>query len=615
MKRAVYALVASLIVTLSCVVAGAGAPMAQAAAGDSITSMTAQVAVDASGVATVHQTFVVSYATTGHGPYIWFQTRQAYNSSNDRLITYSNITVSSSTGAPDQVQTTVEPTYTQLRIGDPNRLVSGSQSYEVSYTVSGIINPDVAASGMDELYWNILGTAWTLPISDISVSIQGPAPLAKTTCYTGSDYTDPCTTTSSSGATATYTQTSLQPGQGLAVAGGWPAGTFSGVTLDLVSSNRNPFDLTHGGAIPAGAALVLSVVAVFVVLRMRRAGRDEQYANVTPGSLPAPGDAEVVTRAEVKDAAVEFAPPAGVPPRLVGAIVREGTANEDITASIVDLAVRGYIHMNDDGHGGFSLQRTNADPATLTPVDKRIYSDLFARNAVMTTQDMSSEKFYPTYTGFQTLIQEEFTAQKWYRANPQTIMRLFRLAGLVVMAAGVGVGFIGFQLAQSGSVGISWLGVPLLVFGVGLWLVAKRMPVRTPLGSAVAVLSLGFHKYLATAEADQIRWEEGQDIFSQYLPYAISFGLAERWAKIFEELVAKGAPVPQPVWFTGYPGYNFAVWTAINHSIGSIGTSMTSAVSQYAAAQAHATMGSSGGSAFFGGGGGGGIGGGGGGTW
>jgi uncharacterized membrane protein len=138
-----------------------------------------------------------------------------------------------------------------------------------------------------------------------------------------------------------------------------------------------------------------------------------------------------------------------------------------------------------------------------------------------------------------------------------------------------------------------------------MMILAKRMPVRTPIGSAIAIQSLGFKKYLETAEADQIRWEEGQDIFSQYLPYAIAYGCADRWANTFEQLVARGAPVPQPSWYSGY-GYSPS-WGAITSSVSNINSSFYESVRS-------ATAGSSGGSGFSGGGGGG-SGGGGGGSW
>ena len=117
----------------------------------------------------------------------------------------------------------------------------------------------------------------------------------------------------------------------------------------------------------------------------------------------------------------------------------------------------------------------------------------------------------------------------------------------------------------------------------------------------------GFKQYLTTAEADQIRFEEGIDVFSRYLPYAVVFGVAERWAKLFEQLAAQGRYTPTD-WYVGYGTFNglhFA--SAMNSLNASLSSSMMSSVAASAS-----TSGSSGGSGFSGGGG---FGGGGGGGW
>ena len=75
---------------------------------------------------------------------------------------------------------------------------------------------------------------------------------------------------------------------------------------------------------------------------------------------------------------------------------------------------------------------------------------------------------------------------------------------------------------------------------------------RTAEGRAVCDQVEGFKTYLATAEADQLRFEEGEDIFSKYLPWAIIFELADRWAKICADLVAMGRlPDVMPYWYVG----------------------------------------------------------------
>jgi len=63
----------------------------------------------------------------------------------------------------------------------------------------------------------------------------------------------------------------------------------------------------------------------------------------------------------------------------------------------------------------------------------------------------------------------------------------------------------------------------------------RRVP-RTGAGTATRIQALGFKQYLATAEAEQIRFEEAENIFSRYLPYAMVFGVADHWVKIFREL-------------------------------------------------------------------------------
>lgn len=617
LKRIAYLLVAGII---ACVL-GMTAQNAQAANGDQITRFDIQVALDTTGRASVTQTMDVQYATSGHGPYLWFLTRQQYDNTHDRLYTYSGFQVTSPTGAPTETDTTTGSNYIQIRVGDANQTVRGTQTYVVTYTVTGLVNSNVQQDNggkMDEFYWNAIGPGWDLPISNVSVEVTSPTDVSQTICWTGADFKTPCSGHAQSGPLASYTQDSLQPDVGLAIDAGWPVGTFPGVTLDLVASTDNPFTVSGSGTVTTAGAGILTVLAGWLLVRIRRKGSDEQYANVTPGMLPARGDKVEIKYEEVRDAAVAFEPPRGIPPRLVGAVVREGSADVDITASIIDLAVRGYVQMNQQEGDDFTFTRTNLDPGSLNPVDRQIYNGMFATGPTLTKAAMSSQGFYETYSGFQTTLRREFAAQNWYKtANPTSLVMGYRVGGFLIAAAGTaGFIYLGTVLGRAGLFGVGWLAVPCLILGLGMIVLAKRMPARTPLGSAVAVQSFGFKKYLETAEADQIRWEEGQDIFSRYLPYAISFGCADHWAKIFEELAAKGAPVPQPTWYVGYGPYGYVpVWGRITGSIGNVGSSFTQAVVANAAAQARATGGSSGGSGFSGGGFGGGAGGGGGGTW
>ncbi len=130
-----------------------------------------------------------------------------------------------------------------------------------------------------------------------------------------------------------------------------------------------------------------------------------------------------------------------------------------------------------------------------------------------------------------------------------------RSAGVFVREPGgstgisFGIGGMFFPVVMVGVVGFSFLGavmwflLPLLIAGVLTWTVVRRKlsrGQRTAYGRALTDQVEGFRTYLATAEAEQLQFEEGEDIFSRYLPWAIMFDLTERWTQVCQRLVELG---------------------------------------------------------------------------
>src|SRR5699024_2143573 len=122
------------------------------------------------------------------------------------------------------------------------------------------------------------------------------------------------------------------------------------------------------------------------------------------------------------------------------------------------------------------------------------------------------------------------------------------------------------------------------IFALAIWWVLDRATRKSALGRSGAGRALydqmrGFHRYLTTAEADQIRFEEHDeqaDVFSRYLPFAIAFGVAERWAQLFAQLQAEGGVRVHTGWYAGErPG-------AVT-DLGSLGSSMSNLASTVSA--------------------------------
>ena len=142
-------------------------------------------------------------------------------------------------------------------------------------------------------------------------------------------------------------------------------------------------------------------------------------------------------------------------------------------------------------------------------------------------------------------VRNQVASRGWFRKVPSA-----------AATGGFGFGVIAIGVFAAFAVG-AWvllLLIPLLpiIITVAVIRTKLRRGQRTAEGRAVCDQVEGFKTYLATAEADQLRFEEGEDIFSKYLPWAIIFELADRWAKICGDLVAMGRlPDATPYWYVG----------------------------------------------------------------
>ena len=153
-----------------------------------------------------------------------------------------------------------------------------------------------------------------------------------------------------------------------------------------------------------------------------------------------------------------------------------------------------------------------------------------------------------------------------------------------------------------------FIGLGLLVAAIVLFAVSGTFPARTGRGSAALSRLQGLRLYISQAEAAQIQFQERIRVFSELMPYAIVFGLAEHWAGVFQRIGAFDGMSGGPAlyWYAGPYGWSFG---GFNQSIHAFNSQVGTAIS--------ASPPSSSGSSGFGGGGfsGGGGGGGGGGSW
>ena len=632
--RALLALLAALGVMV-------GLPAAALAADtEHIVSFSADYAVQADGGMDVTETLVWDFGSgEHHGIKRYVITQQGYQNSKDqhRVYDLTDVSASSPSGAPADVDVSQFGANSVIRVGDPNTTVEGVQTYVVRYHLAHVVNafPDHV-----ELYWNVTGNQTSVPTDKVSVTVHGPGGVTQARCFYGEQgSTTECT--AQPGATATYSAPGLAAYQQVSVVAAFPPGGFTDTSPELQAGGTDTSGEFGGSGTtlsPAaaravsllglGAGITVPVLAAALMgFLVWTRGRDEQYAGLTPGLAPADGGEGQVVRGSAPGAvAVQFQPPKGVQPGMVGTIIDETANTIDVSATVVDLAVRGFLQVREvPGSGMFS--RTDWELTALPPpageplltYEQVLLNGLFRDSNPVLLSSLKNH-FASTLSSVQADMYAEVVRRGWFRKSPQSQRRVWIGVGTVLLFAGVGSGWF-FGLHSSDVDARAGLGLPipsgivlaggLVVAGLIVQVLGRRMAARTASGSAVLSQSLGFKQYLLTAEANQIAFDEASNIFSRYLPFAIVFGVADRWAKVFADVAqaaaAAGQSLSMPTWYVFGPG-GFGGFQDIAHGVDSFSTTASGTFTS--------TPGSSGSSGFGGGGfSGGGGGGGGSGSW
>lgn len=463
----------------------------------------------------------------------------------------------------------------EIKIGDADKFVSGQKNYVISYVIRRAMNyfPD-----HDELYWNFTGDEWQVPIGSAEVKVVLPESAKddlQMKCYEGVfGSTNECASGAEKNIIEYKSTKSYNPGEGMTIVAGWPKGitpepTAWQKTLDIARDNWTLF---------------VPIVVFTLMFRLWLAkGRDPK------------GRGTIIA---------QYAPPDDLAPAEIGTMMDGSADNQDVSSTIIDLAVNKFLKIKRTEEKGFlgmkSVEYTFTKLKNEEPVrdfEKEVMKGIFGSGEEKKLSELKN-KFYKTLSTVKDQLYENVTQKGYYAKNPNTVV------GIWIAIAVVGGVFmsVGFGLLQNGWGVASGIvsGIIILVFG---WL----MPAVTRKGSELKENILGFKDFLSTTETDRLKFhnapEKNPQMFEKFLPYAMVLGVENEWAKQFEGIYNQA-----PSWYEDSSGrmFNAVILSSIVSDFSS--TAMTTMSSQPSSA-------AGGGSGFSGGGGGGGFGGGGGGSW
>ena len=517
----------------------------------------------------------------------------------DRVSPVTFLEASSPTGANTTRHTERKGDNEVLRLGDKDVTVRGVQKYRLHY----VIGRAVVA---DELRYAITGRGWLVTNGTITARIDAPvAPDAIPRCEVDGEVDPNCVVRVDGDAISI---TAYDLGTEVVIPLDPARVSAPDLAFEPRQTLRRGFDWTNGQPFMAGA---LGVVSAFVLVLLGRRGRDRLYGS---GAAFDGAGAPERPRAlgERLAAPVEFAPPEGVAPGMVGAIRNGSVDHVALSSTLVDLAVRGHIRITaveEDARGkkkpDHVLEIPDADArrkGELRGYEEKLIATLFGPAKKIYLSELKKDK--TIHTGLSAVrdnIHNDVVAAGYWVKRPDRVRVKWIALGIVIDALGVLVTIV---LAASSDKAL--LGIPIIFLGTGIIVLSPMMPVRTAKGSRVSARLNGFEKLFDAGEGERIAFTEKQDVFSQYLAYAMAFGNVKQWV---ERCAALGQVPDTSGWYTAPYGAGFDTGH-FSSAIEGFEKSLSGAMSAASESPSSSSGGGGGG-----GGGGGSSGGGGGGSW
>ncbi|MEU8225516.1 DUF2207 domain-containing protein [Kribbella sp. NPDC048915] len=443
--------------------------------------------------------------------------------------------------------------------------VSGQSKIVYSYTVDNVVADSVDGR---QVSWPIVqGFSTAIPKAELSVTV----PFATwVTCFAGrAGSSMPCTSSQLGESAALEIQQNGVPAGGRV--------TFlTGLSGDANVQPNAEFstrwslgraftvDSTTGGL----AVLVFGLGLLGAVGLWFFRGRDA--AKVGAGTPERP----------VLDGAdgPQFAAPDGIRPGQVGTVVDETADVVDITATLLDLAVRNYLTIVEQprqsqyGKLDWELQRLHPGGPELLPYEKALLDAVFADGDRVLVSALG-----PSLRPRLNLVREQLYAdvvtQGWFSNRPDAVRNRWTTAGLVLLGAGAVVTIVLAVVSKFALVGLA-----VMAAGLVLALVGQAAPARTARGAAVLGRVAGLQHYLANESSADLPQTHRLEFASRCLPYAAVLGLTEKWALEIAATDDDDDPDAGIGWYSGPENWHLSdIGESLSNFVTSFGGSLTTA--------------------------------------
>ena len=493
-----------------------------------ITDFHSTVNIDGHGAATVSERITLLFDGEYHGIYrdIPIQYPGPHGTSYALFLKITG--VSDGSGHSLKYESSIRNGYRHLKIYIPGA-VDTTKTVEIDYRVPNAVR---YFPSYDEFYWNVTGNDWPVPIDHASASVRLPGNAAgslRAQAFTGLY------------GSLSHDATAQVNGSDVQSETTDPLPMRGGLTLDIYIPKgilQQPGALTRATWFLRSNPLVLLPPWAFAVMFFLWwfKGRDPK-----PGLSVAP----------------MYDPPPGMTPAEVGSLIDDKVNPRDITSTIVDLAVRGFIKIEETVDRGLVFHHKDYIFHLLIPRDKWtglaaheqvMLENIFAGSATETRLSSLKNRFYTAIPVIREDVMSELRRKGMYLIDPDSA-NAYMLGGALLVAAP----FI--LLAVTGAADV-FSSAPVAVVTIAVaslivWLFGRVMTCKTLKGARTRIAILGFEEFMNRVDADRIK-RMPPNTFEKFLPFAMALGVEHHWAQAFAGIVQN-----PPNWYVSPSGTLF----------------------------------------------------------
>ncbi len=509
-----------------------------------VTDFKDTISISPDGSALVSEKIALEFAGEWHGIHRTIPIEYPGAQGTNYTLFLDVLSVTDENGNKLKYESTKSGAYRDLKIYIPGA-VDTTRVVNLDYSVRDGVR---FFDQYDEFYWNVTGNDWPVPIDHASAFVTFPENAAgglRAQAFTGVYGSRQSEATAEvKGADVMFETTNPLPMRG-------------GMTIDIYipqGTLQAPSSLTKlGWFLGSNPIVFLPVFTLAVMFGLwYSVGRDPD-----PGISVAP----------------MYEPPKGMTPAEAGTLLDDAIHPRDITSTIVDLAVRGYIKIEEKvdtflvfHHKDYVfhlLKSAGQWGNDLSAHERVMLENIFAGGGSETRLSSLKNRFYTAIPLVREDIMAALKSKGMYTLDPESANGYSIVAAVVIGLLVVGVQVLGWiNLFNSIFLAI----VSVLISAVIWWLFARQMTAKTVRGARTRVAVLGFQEFMNRVDADRIK-NMPPDTFEKFLPYAMALGVEHHWAQAFAGIVKD-----PPNWYispNGYVGFNALVFSSAMHSMAS----------------------------------------------